>query len=60
MAKLDMKECMSKHSLLHSLTGLGVGLLLVGLIPSLAYNAIMLGLLAVAIGVGAELVTGQK
>lgn len=50
----DMKECMKPHSLLHSLAGIGLGLFLVGLIPSLAYNAFFLGIVLIIAGVGGE------
>lgn len=56
----DMKECFSKHVVLHSLTGLGVGFVLISLIPSLAENALLIGVVAIVAGIGLEMVLGQK
>lgn len=54
--KIDkmMKECLTPHAMVHSLTGLGVGLLLVGFLPVVATNAVLLGVAAVVIGVLAD------
>lgn len=54
--KIDkmMKECMKPHALLHSLAGVGLGLVLVGLMPSLAASAMMLGLVLVVVGIAGE------
>lgn len=60
MKNVDMNECLKKHPMFHSLTGLGVGFILVALFPTLASNAMMLGVLAVVVGIGAEMFTGQK
>lgn len=49
-----MKECTKPHPLLHSVSGVGLGLLLVGLVPSLVANATMLGLVLVVVGIAAE------
>lgn len=38
-----MKDCFSTHSLIHSLTGLGIGLILVALIPALIQYALVVG-----------------
>ncbi len=46
-----MKECMKPHALMHSLAGLGVGLILVSLIPALVANAMMLGLVVLVVAV---------
>ena len=48
---MDMKECMKPHALLHSLTGIGLGLILVALMPSLVGNALMLGVVVVVVGI---------
>lgn len=45
--KLDFKRCFTPHALLHNLMGLGIGLILVALMPTLVANALMLGILAV-------------
>ncbi len=46
-----MKECMKPHALMHSLAGLGVGLILVSLIPALVANALMLGLVVLVVAI---------
>ncbi len=38
-----MKECTKPHSLAHSVSGAGVGLLVVALVPALATYALILG-----------------
>ena len=49
---LDMKECMKPHPMLHSLTGLGLGLLLVGLIASLGgQTGVVLGIILIVASV---------
>ncbi len=45
------KECMKPHALVHSLAGIGFGLILVSFIPALVANALMLGVLVVAAAV---------
>lgn len=45
------KECMKPHALMHSLAGLGVGLILVNFIPTLVDNALMLGVLVLVVAV---------
>ncbi len=49
--KMDMKGCFTSHALLHSLAGLGVGLILVSLMPSLVANALMLGVVAIVVAI---------
>lgn len=56
----DMNECFKKHPMLHLLTGLGVGLVLVSLVPGLVSNAMLLGVVAIVAGIGLEMVLGQK
>lgn len=46
--------------MLHMVTGVGVGLLLVGLVPELVVNAVTWGIVIVVLGIGAEFVLGQK
>lgn len=55
-----LKECTKPHALLHSLAGVGLGLVLVGLIPDLSANALMLGLLALVLGIVGEFVWVKK
>ncbi|MBI2327950.1 hypothetical protein HYU92_06560 [Candidatus Curtissbacteria bacterium] len=49
-----MKECLKPHPLLHSLSGVGLGLLLAGLVPSLAASGVLLGIILIVAGVGGE------
>lgn len=60
MGNVNMAECFKKHPMLHMVSGVGLGLLLVGLVPTLAVNAVMLGLIVFVVGIGAEFVLGQK
>ena len=60
MKNVKMNECFKKHPMLHSLAGLGVGLILVSLFPGLVANALMLGVVAIVVAIGAELLTGQS
>ena len=46
-----MKQCMKPHALAHSVSGLGVGLILVALIPSLTANALTLGIIVLVAGI---------
>lgn len=46
-----IKECMKPHALMHSLAGLGVGLILVNFIPALIANALMLGLVVLVVAI---------
>lgn len=48
----DMKECMKPHAIVHSVTGLGVGLILVALIPALVTNALVFGIIVVLAALG--------
>lgn len=50
----DMKECTKPHSLLHSLGGVGLGLVLVALVPSLISNAMTYGLLLFVAAIAGE------
>ena len=49
-----MQECTKPHPLMHSVSGIGLGLVLVALVPSLVANALMLGIVLIVVGVGAE------
>ena len=46
------KECTKPHALAHSVTGLGLGLLLAGLITGLTgQTGVVLGIIAIVVGV---------
>lgn len=49
-----MKECFKPHVLMHSLFGLGLGILLVNLIPSL--NSLMIGIGVMVLAVVLDMV----
>lgn len=57
---LDMKECLKPHPLLHLLSGIGLGLVLVALVPSLVASALTLGIVLVVAGVLGELLFLKK
>ena len=44
-----MKECFTPHVLMHSLFGLGLGILVVSLMPSLGNALLGIGLIVVAV-----------
>lgn len=47
-----MKECTKPHPLMHSVAGLGLGLLLVGLFPALGLQTgVVLGIILLVVGV---------
>lgn len=46
-----LKECTKPHSLAHSLSGLGLGLILIALVPSLASSALTIGIIALVAGI---------
>ena len=46
-----IKACMKPHALAHSVAGLGVGLILVALVPSIAAMALKLGIIVIAAAV---------
>ncbi len=46
------KECMKPHYIAHSISGLGVGLILVGVVPAISGGtALVLGIVALVAGV---------
>ena len=49
-----MKECMKPHPLLHSLAGIGLGMIILSLVPTLTANAMMIGIVLVILGIGGE------
>lgn len=51
-----MEECLKPHALLHTVTGVGLGLLLVAVMPSVVENAVMVGVVLVVAGVIGEFV----
>lgn len=55
-----MKECMKTHPLLHSLMGIGLGLVLVSLVPTLVSNALTIGIILVIVAFVLEMMMGKK
>ena len=47
-----MKDCFTPHVMMHSLFGLGLGIILVSLIPAL--NMLWLGVVLVVVAVGLD------
>ena len=41
----DLKECWKPHSLAHTVFGIGLGVLLVGLFPALGAQALVVGII---------------
>jgi hypothetical protein len=56
MKKGKLAQCFTTHAVLHYIVGVGLGLLLVGLLPTLAVNALLTGLVIVVVGVVLEMV----
>lgn len=52
----NSKDYLNTHSLLHTAFGLGLGFLLVALVPGLSSIALLLGIIFVLLGFGGELV----
>lgn len=55
-----MAECTKPHSLVHMFTGVGLGMIFVGLFSGLAEMAIVLGLLILAMGIFADFAVQSK
>ena len=55
-----MKECMKPHPLLHSLMGIGLGLVLVSLFPTLVSNALTWGVVLIVVAFVLEMMMGKK
>ena len=46
-----MKECTKPHALAHSVSGIGVGFIVLALVPALAANALIIGIVVLVAGV---------
>jgi len=55
-----MKECTKPHALLHSLMGIGLGLVLVSLFPTLVSNALIFGIVLIIVAFVLEMMMGKK
>lgn len=58
--KMDLKRCFTTHALLHNLFGIGLGLILVGLVPTLAANGLVWGIVVVVVALVADFLVGGK
>ncbi len=50
--KMDLKRCFTPHALLHNLFGIGIGLILAVLVPSLA--TLTIGIVVVVVALVAD------
>ncbi len=48
-----MKHCFEPHVLMHTLFGLGLGIILVNLVPAL--NSLLIGVVVVVVALGADM-----
>lgn len=55
-----MQECLKPHPLLHALSGIGLGLVIVALVPGLVANALTLGIILIVVGLVLEMMLGKK
>ncbi len=55
-----MKECMKPHALVHMVTGAGLGMLVMSLVPDLAMMGWMAGAVVVVVGVVLDLMVQSK
>lgn len=55
-----MKECMKPHALMHMLTGVGLGMVVLALVPDLFMNALVIGLLIVVVGFVGDFMVQKK
>lgn len=56
----DLKECLKPHPLLHTLSGIGLGLVVVALLPALFPSALTLGVVLVVAGLLGEFLFLKK
>lgn len=54
-----MEECMKPHALVHMVSGAGIGFLVLALVPALASNALMLGIILLVLAFAAEFVVNK-
>ena len=60
MNSKQFKACMTPHVMLHSLFGLGLGLLLASLLNISGGTGLLLGLLAMVVAVFGDVATAKK
>ena len=54
-----LKSCTTPHAMSHSLLGLGLGLILVGLFSGLVTNALMLGVIVAVVAAAWDFVVNK-
>ena len=54
-----LKSCTTPHAISHTLFGLGLGLVLVGLFSTLVTNALMLGVIVVVVAMAWDFVVNK-
>lgn len=54
-----LKECTKPHSLLHLVSGAGLGMIVLALLPGLSANALTLGVVLVVVALVAEYLGGN-
>lgn len=54
-----MEECMKPHALVHLVSGAGIGFLVLALVPALAANALMLGIILLVLAFAGEFVVNK-
>lgn len=61
MASMDamMKSCMKPHAIAHLVTGAGVGILVLALVPSLAANALVIGIIVAVAGLAYDFMVNK-
>lgn len=61
MASMDamMKACMKPHGIAHLVTGAGVGILVLGLVPALVANAVVIGIIVAVVGIAYDFMVNK-
>lgn len=54
-----LKECTKPHALAHSVSGAGVILILAALIPAIAANALVLGVIILVAGIAWDMMVNK-
>jgi len=61
MASMDalIKACTKPHAVAHLVSGAGIGLILVGLVPALEVNALILGIIVLVAGMAYDFMVNK-
>ena len=61
MASMDalIKACTKPHAIAHLVTGAGIGILVLALVPSLVANALVIGIIVVVVGMVYDLMVNK-